>query len=260
MSWRMIRWTTMAVYLFMFLPIGAVILLSFSPEQFGGLPTHTFSLRWYDALRDNQAIRAAAHTSLVLGAQAAIIASVLGVLASMAMMRFNFRGKQFINAILVMPILIPEVVLGVALLLFLRWASVQRSYALLLMGHVLITLPFVILVVQARLAGLRHDYEEAARSLGANAIQTFFTVTLPLIMPAVLAGMVFAFTISFDDITATLFWKSAGVETVPTQIFAMLRNSISPQINALGTLMIVLTVGLPICAGLLARCFKRGRA
>src|SRR3546814_6896446 len=106
------------------------------------------------------------------------------------------------------------------------WSSdVCSSY----LGHVLITLPFVILVVQARLAGMRTDYEEAARSLGANAVQTFFAVTLPLMLPAVLAGMVFAFTISFDDITATLFWKSAGTETIPTEIFAMLRNSIRSE-------------------------------
>lgn len=259
LRWLLIRWTTIAVYLFMFLPIGGVILLSFSPDQYGGLNLQGFSLQWYAELRQNNAIRAAARTSLMLGAQTAIISSILGIMASMAMMRFDFPGKNAINTILVMPILMPEVVLGVALLLFLRWASVQRSYALLLMGHVLITLPFVILVVQARLAGLKREYEEAARSLGANALQTFFQITLPLIMPAVLAGMVFAFTISFDDITATLFWKSAGTETVPTQIFAMLRTSISPEINALGTLMIILTVGLPLCAGLLARYFRRGR-
>src|SRR5699024_3250843 len=151
LRWLLIRWTTIAVYLFMFLPIGGVILLSFSPDQYGGLNLQGFSLQWYAELRQNDAIRAAARTSLMLGAQTAIISSILGIMASMAMMRFDFPGKNAINTILVMPILMPEVVLGVALLLFLRWASVQRSYALLLMGHVLITLPFVILVVQAQI-------------------------------------------------------------------------------------------------------------
>jgi len=257
--WNMIRFSTVLVYLFLFLPIVAVILLSFNPRQFGGFPIEGVSLRWYAELFHNGTIRRAAHTSLVLGAQTAVIASVLGVLASMALMRFRFRGRNFIGSMLIMPILVPEVVLGVALLLFLRWLSMPRSYPLLLMGHVLITLPFVILVVQARLAGMRTDYEEAARSLGANSIQAFFSITLPLMLPAVLAGMVFAFTISFDDITATLFWKSAGTETIPTEIFAMLRNSISPQINALGTLMIVLTVSLPLLAGVIARGFARGK-
>ena len=114
------------------------------------------------------------------------------------------------------------------------------------MGHVIFTLPFVVLVVQARLVNIRRDVEEAAMSLGASPRQTFFQITLPLLAPAVFAGMLFAFTISFDDITGTLFWKPGGVETVPTQIFAMLRNSISPEINALGTVMIFLTVGLPL--------------
>lgn len=258
-GWKLIRLSTIGVYLFMFLPIVAVVVLSFNPQQFGGFPMEDISLRWYRELAENQAIRSAFATSLWLGVQTAIISSIIGVLASLALMRFHFRGKQWISTLLVAPILIPEVVLGVALLLFLRWLSVPRSYALLLLGHVMITLPFVVLVVQARLAGLRRDYEEAARSLGANPVQTFFSVTLPLIMPAVLAGMVFAFTISFDDITATLFWKSAGTETVPTQIFAMLRNSISPEINALGSLMIVITISLPLIAGALARRFARGR-
>jgi spermidine/putrescine transport system permease protein len=118
----------------------------------------------------------------------------------------------------------------------------------------------VILVVQARLVGIRRDVEEAAMSLGASPVQTFFAVTLPLLTPAVAAGALFAFTISFDDITGTLFWKPGGVETVPTQIFAMLRNSISPEINALGTVMIVLTVGLPLLGAAFARrmAMRRG--
>jgi spermidine/putrescine transport system permease protein len=141
----------------------------------------------------------------------------------------------------------------VALLLFLRWLEVHKSFTLLLLGHVIFTLPFVVLVVQARLVGIRREYEEAAQSLGASPIQTFFQVTLPLLLPAVFAGFLFAFTISFDDITGTLFWKPGGVETVPTQIFAMLRNSISPEINALGTVMIVVTVALPLLGVAVAR-------
>ena len=115
------------------------------------------------------------------------------------------------------------------------------------------TLPFVILVVQARLVAIKPELEEAAQSLGASPIRTFFAVTLPLMAPAVAAGALFAFTISFDDITGTLFWKPGGVETVPTQIFAMLRNSISPEINALGTVMIAMTVGLPLIGAAVAR-------
>ncbi|MBL6432637.1 MAG: ABC transporter permease subunit, partial [Alphaproteobacteria bacterium] len=162
-------------------------------------------------------------------------------------------GSNLISTILIAPILVPEVVLAVALLLFLNFLSLPKSFPLLLMGHVIFTLPFVVLVVQARLVGIRRDMEEAAMSLGASPVQAFFQITLPLLAPAVFAGMLFAFTISFDDITGTLFWKPGGVETVPTQIFAMLRNSISPEINALGTVMILLTVGLPLSGLAIAR-------
>jgi len=175
------------------------------------------------------------------------------VLASLAMVRHDFPGKHLVSTALVAPILIPEVVLAVALLLFLKFLGVPKSFPLLLAGHVIFTLPFVVLVVQARLVGIRREYEEASLSLGASPIQTFFTVTLPLMLPAVLAGMLFSFTISFDDITGTLFWKPGGVETVPTQIFSMLRNSISPEVNALGTVMVVVTVAVPLLGVAIAR-------
>ncbi len=145
-----------------------------------------------------------------------------------------------------------------ALLLFIRWLQQPKSFILLLMGHVVLTLPYVLLIVQARLVGIKRVYEEAALSLGANSFQTFREVTLPLLMPALMAGMLFSFTISFDDITATLFWATAQNQTVPVKIFGMLRNSISPEINALGAVMIVLTVSLPLLAGFLARKFARG--
>ena len=195
----------------------------------------------------------------IAGVLTAIIATTIGILACLALIRHSIAGQNFFNMLLISPVLVPETVLAVGLLLFMRWLDQPRSFAMLLMGHVLLALPFVVLVVQARLIGIRRVYEEASRSLGANSVQTFFEVTLPLLMPAVFAGMLFAFTISFDNITATLFWRPAGMETVPTQIFGMLRHSISPEINALGTVMIVITVGLPLLAGGLARYFARAR-
>ncbi len=252
-SWIAITGVTILVYLLMFAPVAVVMLLSFNDSQFGAFPIEGFSLRWFVALWENEAVLRAFRVSLLLGALTAVISTTLGVLAALAIVRYDFPGKRLVSTALIAPILIPEVVLAVALLLFLRWLGIPRSFVLLLAGHVIFTLPFVILVVQARLVGVRREFEEAALSLGANPIQTFFSVTLPLIMPAVLAGMLFAFTISFDDITGTLFWKPGGVETVPTQIFAMLRHSISPEINALGTVMVVITVVLPLLGLALAR-------
>ncbi|WP_417454023.1 ABC transporter permease [Kiloniella sp.] len=246
MGWSVIRAWTATVYLFMFLPVAVVVLLSFNSNQFGSFPVTGFSFRWFIELWENEAILRAFKTSMILGALTALISTFLGVLASLALVRYKVPGRDFISTLLIAPVLVPEVVLAVALLLFLNFLSLHKSFFLLLLGHVIFTLPFVVLVVQARLVSIRRDYEEAAMSLGANPIQAFLTITLPLLAPAIFAGMLFAFTISFDDITGTLFWKPGGIETVPTQIFSMLRNSISPEINALGSVMIILTVGLPL--------------
>ncbi len=260
MGWNLIRFWTILVYLFMFLPVAVVVLLSFNASQFGSFPMTGLSIRWFVELANNDAILRAFRTSMLLGGLTAVISTTLGVLASLALVRYRVPGSNLISTCLIAPILVPEVVLAVALLLFLNFLSINKSFFLLLMGHVIFTLPFVILVVQARLVGIRRDMEEAALSLGASPMQTFFQITLPLLAPAVFAGMLFAFTISFDDITGTLFWKPGGVETVPTQIFAMLRNSISPEINALGSVMILLTVGLPLLGMAIVRqmAIKRG--
>lgn len=258
-SWSLLRAYTIFVYVFMFAPIAVVMLLAFNSSQFGGFPIEGFSLQWFAKLLENDAIVRAFKTSILLGLLTSLIATTLGILASLALVRYRFRGKDWITTVLILPVLVPETVLAVGLLIFLRWLSMPRSFALLLLGHTIIALPFVVLVVQARLVGIKRQYEEAARSLGANPLQAFFQITLPLLMPAVFAGALFAFTISFDNITATIFWRPSGVETVPTQIFGMLRNSVSPEINALGFVMIVITVGLPLMAGGLARYFARRR-
>jgi spermidine/putrescine transport system permease protein len=257
-GWSLIRGYTLLVYLWMFTPIVAVVLLSFNPQQFGSFPMDGFSLKWYSKLLNNPTILTAFKNSLVLGSLTAIFATAIGIPAAMAFVRYDFWGKDTLNTLLLAPIMIPEVVLGVALLLFIRWLEQPKSFMLLLIGHVVLTLPYVLLVVQARLVGIRREYEEAALSLGANPFQTFMEITFPLLAPAIFAGMLFAFTISFDDVTATLFWATAKNQTVPVQIFGMLRSSISPEINALGTVMIVLTVSLPLAAGYLSRRFARG--
>lgn len=258
MRWGVLRIITILVYLFMFTPVAIVVLLSFNPSQFSMFPIEGLSLQWYVELWHDESIVRAFQTSLLLGALTSVIATTLGVLAPLALVRYEFPGKRLVSTVLVAPILLPEVVLAVALLLFLQLLSLPRSFLLLLFGHVTFTLPFVILVVQARLVAIKHEYEEAAMSLGAAPVQTFFSVTLPLMLPAVLAGMLFSFTISFDDITGTLFWKPGGMETVPTQIFSMLRTSISPEINALATVMVVITVVLPLLGIGLARRLAAG--
>jgi spermidine/putrescine transport system permease protein len=249
LMWRLLVAITVLVYVFMFAPILVVILLSFNDSSFGAFPFVGFSFRWFVKLAENEAILSALSTSAILGVLTALIATLLAMLAALALVRHKVSGQKTVSLILIAPLLIPETVLAVGLLLLLRALDLPRTYLLLLAGHILITFPFAVLVIQARLAGLGRTYEEAARSLGASALVTFREVTLPLSLPAVTAAALFSFTISFDNLTASLFWRPNGVETIPTQIFSMLKDSVSPEINALGTVMVVITVGLSLLAG-----------
>ncbi|MET1025963.1 MAG: ABC transporter permease [Dongiaceae bacterium] len=259
LGWNGLRLLTLCVYVFMFAPIIVVILLAFNSARTGSFPMEGFSLQWFGKLFENDSIIGAFQTSLILALCSSVLATLIGVMAAIAMIRYSFKGKALVNNLLSLPLLMPEVVLGVALLLFLKFLEQPRSFLLLLLGHTVLSLPYVVLVVQARLVGLRQHYEEAAMSLGANRLQTFYDITLPLIAPAVLGGFLFAATLSFDNITATLFWKKPGIETVPTKIFAMLRTSISPEINALGAVMIAITIALPLIAGFIIRRLGKGR-
>ena len=259
LGWNGLRLLALCIYIFMFAPIVVVVLLAFNSARTGSFPMEGFSFVWFGKLFENDSIMDAFQTSLILAATSSFLATAIGVMAAIALIRYSFKGKAVINNLLSLPLLMPEVVLGVALLMFLKFLEQPRSYMLLLLGHTILSLPYVVLVVQARLVGMRQHYEEAAMSLGANRLQTFFAVTLPLMAPAVLGGFLFAATLSFDNITATLFWKKPGIETVPTKIFAMLRTSISPEINALGAVMIVITVILPLAGGYVVRRFAKGK-
>ncbi|MFO1088796.1 MAG: ABC transporter permease [Hyphomicrobiales bacterium] len=257
-GWQTVKVFTILVYVFMFAPILVVVILSFNASQFGGFPMTGLSLRWYDKLLHNEIVLNAFKTSLWVALVTAIVCTILGVLAAIALVRYEFPGKQWINTLIIAPALVPETVLGVGLLLLIRFAHQPRTMGLLVAGHIMLALPYVVLVVQARLIGIKRVYEEAAMSLGANRFHTFREVTLPLLAPAILASLLLVFTISFDNISASMFWRPAGVETMPTQILSMLKVSISPEINALGTIMIIVTVGLPLVGGALSRVLARG--
>jgi spermidine/putrescine transport system permease protein len=256
-GWRGIAAIALATYVFLFAPLAVTALLAFNGAAFSGFPLTGVTLHWFAVLAHNQIVLSAFKTSLLLGVVTALVSTAVGVAAALALVRGEFPGKWFVRTLHLAPILMPETALALGLLLFLHMLSLPRSLALLLLGHVVLSLPYVVLVVQARLSGLTTAYEEAARSLGANPFQTFRDVTLPLLAPAVIAGGLLAFTISFDNITATLFWRPPGIETLPTQIYSMLHTSISPEVNALGMFMIILTTVVPLLGAGLARRWTR---
>ena len=256
-GWRMLSALTVGTYLFLFAPLAVTALLAFNGSEFGGFPLHGFTLNWFAVLAQNDAVLAAFRTSLLLALATAVVSTGCGLAAAYALVRVEFPGKGWLRMLHLAPVLMPETALAFGLLLFLHMLSLPRSFALLLLGHVVLSLPYVVLVVQARLGAMTASYEEAAQSLGATPWQTFNEVTLPLLAPAVIAGGLLAFTISFDNITATLFWRPAGIETLPTQIYSMLHTSVSPEVNALGMLMIILTTVVPLIGAGAARYWLR---
>ena len=256
-AWRFTGFMTVCVYIFLFAPIIATVILSFNASMFGGFPMTGFSFRWYYKLMENEQVLAAFKTSLWIALVTAAVTTIVGLITAYALVRFEFRGKQLLSTLVILPALVPETILGVGLLVLIKSIDQPRTLLLLVLGHILLALPYVVLIVQARMVGIRRVYDEAALSLGATRLQSFREITLPLLFPAVVAGALLAFTISFDNTSASLFWRPAGVETMPTQILSMLKISISPEVNALGTVMILVTVGIPLIGGLLMQTIGR---
>lgn len=242
-----------AVYLFMLTPVLIIVVMAFDPADTASFPPSGWSLRWFAELAHDRGLLDALRTSLGLGLVSSFISTVIGTAAAYAIARFRFAGREFVQMLLTFPVLVPHIILGVGLLLTFRLVGLASSFGLLVVGHVSFTLPFVLLTTMHRLQSIPPSYEEAARTLGANHLQTFREVTFPLVLPAIAAGMLFAFTMSFDEVTATLFWIPANVDTVQTKILGMLQFSILPTVNALGAVLVLISVALPLGAMLAAR-------
>jgi len=249
----LLRSFAVAVYVFMLAPVAVIVLLSFDAAEYASFPPSGWTLRWFGELGKDTAIVTALKTSLILGLSSSAISTLIGTLAAYAITRFRLVGREGVQVFLTLPILVPHIVLGVGLLLTFRMAGLTASFPMLIAGHVAFTLPFVMLTTIHRLQAIPRAYEEAARTLGANRFHTFREVTLPLTLPAIAAGMLFAFMMSFDEVTATLFWLPANTQTIQTHVLAMLEYSISQTLNALAAVLILVSVALPLLAMLLAR-------
>jgi spermidine/putrescine transport system permease protein len=257
MSLALLRvWTTL-VYLFMLAPVLVVVVLAFNPAELASFPMTGFTFAWFARLATDAAVIAALKTSLLLGGIAAATSTLLGTAAAYATARFRFAGRELVNLLMTLPILVPHIILGVGLLLTFRMLGLSKSFPLLVAGHVAITLPYVVLTTRHRLLSIPEVLEEAAATLGANALAKFRRVTFPLSLPAILAGALFAFMMSFDEVTATLFWRPPNTETIPTHVMAMLQYSIDQRINALAAILIALSISLPLLAIVLARNLRR---
>jgi len=231
---------TILFYLYLYLPIGVLIVFSFNTDRLN-LFWEGFTLRWYGVLFNDGRVALATRNTLSVAFTSTIVSTVIGTLAALALQRYAFRLKRLSEPLLYIPIVIPEVVMGIGLLSL--YASLQLNLGLLTitLSHIAFSIPFVALVVRARLHGFDRTLEEAAMDLGANEWTTFRRVTLPLILPGVLSGAMLAFTLSLDDFIITFFTSGPGSTTLPLLVYGMVKTHITPEINALSTVW-VLTV------------------
>ncbi len=255
-SSRLIWIPSLAVYGFLYLPLAIVVLFSFNDSRLSA-EWVGFTLDWYRKLAADDAMLAAARNSLLIALAAAAIATVLGTMAGIVMHRYRIRGLAFL---VLTPVAMPEILLGVSLLVFfIQVLNLTLGLVSVLMAHVTFCIGFVAIIVRARLAGMDESIFEAARDLGATPWQEFRLVTLPLIMPAVTAGALMSFTLSIDDFVITFFTAGVGVSTLPLQIFTMIKVAVTPEVNAVSTLLMLVTLSLIVLAARVAPDALKGR-
>jgi spermidine/putrescine transport system permease protein len=251
--WPLRLWLA-GVGLFLYLPLLGMMVFSFNDSKrttvWRGFTTH-----WYGALFEDTDLLLAFGNSLTIALLSTLISLVLGTMLALLLWRFRFPGKAGLEGMLTLPIVVPEICLGVAFLVFFstifRWPAElpwPLNLGAITIAHVSFSFSFVALVVRARLSGFNRDFEEAARDLGASEWQIFRDILLPHLQPGLIAGALLAFTLSLDDFVITFFTSGPDTVTFPIKVYAMVRFSVTPEVNAASTLLIVLTAGLTALA------------
>ena len=242
------RFNVMSVVLgfaFLYLPILLLIIFSFNESKlvtvWGG-----FSTKWYGELFNNQGLMDAAWVTIRVAIVSATLATVLGTLGALALTRYTrFRGRILFSGMIYAPLVMPEVITGLSLLLLFVAINFDRGFWTVTLAHTTLTMCFVAVVVQSRLVTFDRSLEEAAMDLGATPVKTFFAITLPVILPAVVSGWMLAFTLSLDDLVIASFTSGPGATTLPMKIYSQVRLGVTPEINAACTIMIaVIAVGV----------------
>jgi putrescine transport system permease protein len=245
-NWSRFNITSIVLgFAFLYLPIVLLIIFSFNESKlvtvWGG-----FSTKWYYSLFQNQGLMDAAWVTLRVGVISATVATILGTLGALALTRYTrFRGRVLFSGMVFAPLVMPEVITGLSLLLLFVAIGLDRGFFTVTLAHITFTMCFVAVVVQSRLMTFDRSVEEAAMDLGAPPVKTFFQVTLPIIMPAIISGWMLAFTLSLDDLVIASFTSGPGATTLPMKIYSQVRLGVTPEINAACTLMIaIVAVGV----------------
>lgn len=247
------------VYIYIYLPIIILIVFSFNSQKLN-VTWENFSLHWYKVLINDQDVLLATRNTLLVATVSTFVSTVIGTLAALALQRYRFWGYTFSELTLYIPVIIPEVVMGISLLAFFSLISFTLGLGTIILAHIAFNIPFVALVVRARLHGFDKSIEEASMDLGANELTTFWRVTLPTIMPGVLSGALLAFTLSLDDYVITYFTAGPGSTTLPLRVFSMVRFAVTPEVNALSTIWIMTIFVLLLISQLAQRQTKNNQA
>ena len=224
-----------------YLPIVIVVLFSFNDSK---LPVawKGFTWRWYETLFRDRALMEALVNSLILGVASSAAAAVIGTLGAMGMARVHFKSKGMMEYLSTIPIMLPEIILGMVFMAFFSLLNLPFGWTTLIIAHTAFCIPYVFLMVKARLVGIDKSIEEAARDLGASPARTFFDITFPLILPAVASGCILSFAMSFDDVVISIFVNGPTLSTLPIKVYTQMRTGVTPEINALCTIILIAVI------------------
>jgi len=253
-SLKLPRWLlgyVAVIYVFLHAPLLVLVAFSFNESKFSANWTG-FTLHWYQRLLERSDILSGLWSSLIVGVSSTVISTLLGTLFALALARYRFRGRQLAEALLYVPIVTPEIVVGISLLVLFVLLKFPLGLTAIVIAHVAFNISYVTVVVHARLQGMDQNLEEAAMILGADEFTAFWRVTVPLLWPGILSGAMLAFTMSFDDFVITSF-VSGTTQTLPIVVYTMVRKNVEPSINAISTLILVVTTVLVVLADRLGR-------
>lgn len=243
---------TILIMVFFYVPIIILVAYSFNSSRLNVL-WEGFTLKWYSAIWQDAVLVHSLYNSLYVAVISTAVAVVLGTGGAWLLYRYRFPGVRLLNTLVFIPMIIPEVIMGVSLLIFFVAVQLELGYATIIISHVTFCFPFVMVAVQARLAGLDPSLEEAAQDLGATPFQAFRKILVPYLAPAIISGALMSFTLSLDELIVTYFTASAGTRTLPLEIFGRVKKGLDPTLNAISTVFILSTVVLVVATELLKK-------
>ncbi len=244
---------TLLVFAFLYIPILLLVLFSFNASKLN-IRWEGFTTQWYHALFSNKTLVVAFQNSLIVACATTVLATTLGTIGAWMLYRYRFPFQRAIGLLIFVPMVMPEVLMGVSLLvLFVQLLNIPLGFTTLVIAHTTFCFPFVLVGVQARLQGIDPFLEEAAMDLGATPAQAFWKVIVPYLMPAIVSGALMSFTLSLDEYIVSVFTTGAQTQTLPLKVFGMAKVGLNPQLNALSALFILGTMGIVICSQLISR-------